>query len=144
MNLAFVALKAFPQWNRRIITERDIQRVCKKKCVHIVEGKVGVPGLYIPYAGFAFIVIDPDLPPAMRLWVLLHELAHHLLHVPGLQLFDKRYKTKADFEANFIAAIGAITLEMVMTKLPGEIQEEYGYPKELTDLRKWIYDNYRI
>jgi hypothetical protein len=61
-----------------------------------------------------------------------------------MQLFDKRYKTKADFEANFIAAIGAITLEMVMTKLPSEIQEEYGYPKELTDLRKWIYDNYRI
>ncbi|HEX8746841.1 MAG TPA: ImmA/IrrE family metallo-endopeptidase [Pyrinomonadaceae bacterium] len=140
--IQFIAKKAFTDWNERVLTERDIRRVAKKKGVQIVEGDVGVPGLYIVYGGVPFIVVHPDLTPAMRLWVLFHELAHHLFHVPGLQLFDSRYETKADYQANVIAAVALIPLTLMQRLTYGEIQEEYGYPKELMDFRLQVYEDY--
>lgn len=116
MILHLLAQKAFPYWNKRAITERDIRRYCKKKGIQIVEGKFGAAGLHTPYGGYSFIVIDPDLKGVMRLWVLLHELAHFLLHAPGIQLFDRSYESKMDYEANFVAAVGMIPLSWVQTK----------------------------
>jgi Zn-dependent peptidase ImmA (M78 family) len=142
MILHLVAQKAFPEWNKQSINERDIRRVCKKKGVRIVEGDVGREGLYIIYRGIPFIVIHPGLSGPMRLWVLLHELFHHLLHVPGLQLFDSRFKTKADYEANLLAAVSLIPLYMVKTKTFAELEEDFGFPKELLWIRKEVYERY--
>lgn len=143
MILHLLAQKAFPHWNRQPITERDIRWYCRRKGIRIVEGKVGAPGLYTTYEGYAFIVIDPELTGVMRLWVLLHEVSHHLLHVPGLQLFDRKYESKADYEANFISAVGMITLEWIKTKSFAELLEE-GYPEDLLWFRKSIYEQFKI
>lgn len=100
-------------------------------------------GLYTVYGGIPFIVLRPGLHPVWRLWVLLHELAHHLLHAPGRQLFDKYFETKAAHEANFIATIGMLTLEEIQTKSSNELLEE-GYPRELLLLRREYYERYRM
>ena len=144
MNLHLVAQKAFPHWNKRVVTERDVRRVCHNKGVRIVEGKTGVSGLYVVYRGVPFIVIDPDLGWPLCLWVLLHELAHHLLHVPGLQFFDNRFESKADYEANFIAAVALMPLDLIKRLTFAEIQDEYGYPSELMWFRKEIYEQFGI
>jgi Zn-dependent peptidase ImmA (M78 family) len=142
--IQFLAQKAFPHWNTRIVTEREVRAYCKKKGVQIVEGDVGVEGLYVIYGGVPFIVLHPALKGAMRLWVLLHELAHHLSHVPGMQLFDKSYESKADFQANFIAAVAMIPLPLMEKMTYGEIQEEYDYPTELMEIRRYIYAEFKI
>ncbi len=143
MNLPLVALKAFPFWNKRTVTEQDLQNYCKRNGIHIAEGKIDVPGLYVINEGVPFIVIDPDLKGFMRAWVLLHELAHHLLHAPSMQLFDKRFETKADREANFIAAVALLPCAVLETKNFADLLEE-GYPAELLWLRKEIYEQFRI
>lgn len=143
MNLPFLAIRAFPHWNKRPVTEREVRHYCARRGVRIVEGDVGVPGLYTVYGGVPFIVIHPALAPAWRLWVLLHELAHHLLHAPGTQLFDRYFETKADHEANFIAAIGMLTLPEIQTKTFNELLEE-GYPHELLLLRREYFERYKM
>jgi Zn-dependent peptidase ImmA (M78 family) len=139
--IQFVAQKAFPHWNTLPITERDVRRIARKRGAQIVEGKVGVLGLYIIYGGVPFIVIDPDLNGPMRLWVLLHELAHHLLHVPGLQLFDHRFETKADSEANLLAAVAMIPRSWIETKSFADLLEE-DYPRDLLWVRKEIFEQH--
>ncbi|MDX6696065.1 MAG: IrrE N-terminal-like domain [Blastocatellia bacterium] len=143
MILHLLAQRAFPYWNKRPITERDIRRYCKRKGIVIVEGKVGSLGLYTPYGGYPFIVVDPSLQGPLRLWVLLHELAHHLLHVPGLHLFDRNFESKADYQANFIAAVAMIPLSWVQTKSFADLLEE-GYPEDLLWFRKGSYEQFKI
>lgn len=143
MFLYYLGKKYFPRLGERPVTERDVRRVAKKVGVEIVEGDVGVPGMYLPYGGAFFIVIHPALTGVMRLWVLMHELSHHLLHDTGMQLFDRRFEMKADRQANFISALGLLTTQMVQTKTLAELLEE-GYPRELLWLRKEIYEQFKV
>lgn len=129
--------------NERPVTERDVRRVAGRVGVEIVEGDVGVPGLYLPYGGAFFIVIHPALPGVMRLWVLMHELSHHLLHDTGMQMFDRRFETKADRQANFISALALLPTPTVKTRSFAELLEE-GYPRELLWFRKEIYEQFKI
>lgn len=139
----YLAKKYFPHLNERPVTEREIRRVAKKVGVEIVEGDVGPPGLYLPYGWAFFIVIHPGLTGVMRLWVLMHELSHHLLHDAGMQLFDPRFETKADRQVNFISALALLPLEVVKTKTFSELLEE-GYPRELLWLWKEIYEQSKV
>ena len=60
-----------------------------------------------------------------------------------MQLFDRRFETKADHQANFISALSLLTTEAVKTKTLAELLEE-GYPRELQWLRKEIYEQFEI
>ena len=143
MFLYYLAKKYFPHLGERPVTERDVRRVAKRVGVEIVEGDVGVPGMYLPYGWAFFIVIHPGLTGVMRLWVLMHELSHHLLHDTGMQLFDSRFRTKADHQANFISALSLLPLLTIQTKTFAELLEE-GYPRELLWRRKEIYEQFKI
>ncbi len=138
-----VAQRALPRFNRRVHTERDLLLVCQRNGVTVAEAYTGELGLYIVHEGRPFIILQPGLRGGLRAWVLAHELGHFLLHAPTASTFTISMKRKADFEANIIAAILLMPLQLVRTALPGEIQERFGYPRELTDFRKAVYEWFR-
>jgi Zn-dependent peptidase ImmA (M78 family) len=138
-----VAQRAMPRFNRRVYTERDLLLLCRRFGVIVIEAYTGELGLYFVHEGKPFIFLQPGLRGGLRVWVLAHEFAHFLLHAPSASTFTISMKRKADFEANIIAALLLIPLSLVRTLLPGEIQEMYGYPRELTDIRKAVYEWFR-
>jgi Zn-dependent peptidase ImmA (M78 family) len=138
-----VAQRAMPRFNRRVHTERDLLLLCRRHGVGVVEAYTGALGLYIVHEGKPFIVLQPGLRGGLRAWVLAHEFAHFLLHAPNASTFTTSMKRKADFEANIIAALLLIPLQLVRTVLPSEIQERFGYPRELTEIRKAVYEWFR-
>lgn len=143
MNLDLLALRAFPYWNSRPITERDALRFLRKKVLLVESDKAEVPGLFTEYEGYLFIVIHPSLRGYNRLWVLLHEIGHFLFHTPTMQCFDPRYELKADFEANMFAAVALIPFEWFETRSDSDILED-GIPRDLLAFRKNVFERYAI
>lgn len=86
-----------------------------------------------------FILINPALSGADRLWVLFHEIGHFLLHDLVLANFSKSLLRKSDAEANYIAARAMIPVWMIETLRPDQIELEYGYSKDLIKIRMGIY-----
>src|SRR4051794_30586406 len=125
-----VAQRAMPRFNRRVHTERDLLLLCRRNGVNVAEAYTGELGLYVIYDDKPFIILQPELPGGLHAWVLAHEFAHFLLHAPNASTFTTSMRRKADFEANIIAALLLIPLQLVRTLLPSELQERFGYPRE--------------
>lgn len=132
-----------PGLNRRVYTEHDLLKLCRRHGIVICEAYTGHLGLYLIYNGAPFIILQPGLSAGLRLWVMMHEFAHFLLHAPNASTFTASMERKADFEANIIAALALMPFQMVKTALPGEIQEAFGYPRELMNIRKDVYEWFR-
>lgn len=141
---------ALPFWNEKVFAERDFEAYCRTNRIAVVEHKTKFSGEYLLVHNRPVIVLDPHLIKAKRLWVWAHEIAHHLLHHPYSQFFGGTQRArnlfveKLDFQANFIAAIALVPLLLVKTKSFGEINDEFGYPRELLNLRKDYYERYKI
>lgn len=141
MFLTNLLKKHFPKWNKVIHTEDDAREFCKKNKVCICETTKVNFGKYTQYKGYDFILINPKLSPAMRLWVLWHEIAHFLLHSPETSNFSQSTIRKNDREANWVAAILLMPKNLIKNKTRTALQEEYGYLAELIEIRKYIIDN---
>lgn len=149
MNLLAPTIKRYiPHWNESPLTEADLYRLCRKLKVKIIEIPLSVPGFFMQVGNKRLLYLNSRLRGVAWLHAALHELGHALLHTPPTgtvaYFFRLPPNSKREHEAEVFAAIALIPLQFVLSKLPWEIQEEYGYPTELIDLRKWIYDNYRI
>lgn len=149
MNLLAKAIKAYaPAWNARPLTEDDFYRLCRKLRVKVVEIPLCVPGLFMQVGNRRFLYVNSRLRGVEWLRAAFHELGHAFLHSPPTgtvaYFFRLPPNSKREHEAEAFAAIALIPLRLVLSKLPWEIQEEYDYPTDLIELRKWIYDNYRI
>ncbi len=142
--LSSLAKKKIVGWNQKIFTEENFYQICEAEKVSVVEWKIKPRGEYLIHEGFPFIILRPNLNPQWRSWVCWHELAHHFLHSPGHYLFNRSNARKVDFEANFVASIALIPTFLTKTKTMAEIIEEYNYPIRLIELRKQIYDYYKI
>jgi len=137
--------KRIPEWNEKVFTEGDFERLCEAELVRVIETDVlRSKGEYISQHGFAFILIRQGLPKIQKLWVGLHELGHHLMHYPVPHRFSKGIVRRMDREANYFAAIALMPTQMILQTSFSEIAEETGYSKELLLIRKEIYDAYKI
>jgi Zn-dependent peptidase ImmA (M78 family) len=76
-----------------------------------------------------------------------HELAHHLLHAPDnspVALFYHLHSNKKEeFEAKAFMALALVPKFLVETKTVGDLQEEFGYSRELLSFRKELYELYK-
>ncbi len=142
--LSSLARKKIIGWNEKVFTEEDFSQICEAEKVSVVEWKIKPRGEYLIHEGFPFIVLRPNLKSRWRSWVCWHELAHHFLHYPGHYLFNQSNARKVDFEANFVASVALIPTKLVLSLTFSEIAEEYNYPNRLIELRKQIYDYYKI
>jgi Zn-dependent peptidase ImmA (M78 family) len=136
--------KKFPQWNQFVCSEETARELCFEEKVRVVEAQIRARGEYLIYRQVPFIIIKNNLPSKWRAWVLWHELAHHWLHHPGNYKFHKTVIRKFDFEANFVAAIALIPTMLLELMTLEEIAAEFNYPTELLEVRRKIYEYYRI
>lgn len=138
--------KKVPVWNDLIFNEDAVDHLIQILELPIVEDEnAKAKGEYcVDDDGFSFIILKPNLKNPLKVWIILHEIGHHLLHHPVPHKFSKGTKRKMDWQANYFAAIALIPTKLVESKTFGEIEEEYNYPKALINLRKRIYDIHRI
>lgn len=142
--LSNLAQKKIENWNKSVLTIEDGEMFCYKNGVRLITAPIASRGEYTVYKKIPFIIIRENLNPKWKTWVLWHEIAHHILHYPGNYLFSSSSARKIDFEANFVAAVALMPLSIIGQLTVSEIIAEYGYPKEIIEIRKLIYDNYRI
>ena len=131
------------EWNIRVFTDDDFHQFCDAEGVSAFECPMRIPGAYCVYDGSPVIFINRDQPADRKLFVKFHELAHHWLHYPGVQFFLNTH-TKVETEANIVAACALIPVTILTVKSESEIISEYGYSRELFNLRSEIYRTWRI
>jgi Zn-dependent peptidase ImmA (M78 family) len=139
-----LALKALADWNKRVLTEWDALEFCRLNNIRIVEDPIRMFGSIEFYKGYVFIIINPGLRKAMRLWVLWHEIGHFILHDAQEGEFSTSIHSKVEAEANFVAAIALMPRPMVEGKSMKEIYSETGYRHELIEIRHAIMEGYGV
>lgn len=80
---------------------------------------------------------------AERLFIAFHELAHHWLHPPGIQMFHG-FGRRVEFEADVVAACALIPKTVLTHYWPSEIAELHGYTYDLVNFRCEVFDRWRI
>jgi Zn-dependent peptidase ImmA (M78 family) len=138
------------RWNRRAFTEEDFRRIRRREQIELIEYPLsGSLGFYVAGGGRRFIAIDSRLRGVRRLYVLLHELAHHFLHVPpdvtAAHFFRLRPDTKQEHEAEVFAAV-ALLPEPLLRRLlsEGADLEEEGFTKDVVEFRLKVLDLYGV
>lgn len=136
-----LAHRRLNDWNQRIHTEDDALKFCRRHRIRIVEDPDEEYGQIVWYEGFAFILINPFLAIGMRTWVLFHEIGHYLLHAPASGRFSKLIESKADYEANAVAAVAMMPKAAITGKTFAEVAAEFEYPIELIQIRDHLVRN---
>lgn len=130
-----LAKEKIKDWGEIVLDENQALEFCRRNKIYIVEDSRQKFGKLKYYRDYVFILINPKLGAVMRLWVLWHEIGHFCLHAPVTASFSKSTVRKLDREANYVAAIAMIPLHVILFETPEEIQEQYGYPMELIQIR---------
>jgi Zn-dependent peptidase ImmA (M78 family) len=137
-------------WNERAFTEEHALRICRRLKIKVIEYPLsGARGSYMKVGGRALITVDSRLRGVPRLYVLLHELAHHLLHVPPdvtvAYFFRLRPHTKQEFEAEAFAAVALLPEPLLRRMLKGDEDfEEAGFTKDIVELRLKVLSLYGV
>lgn len=95
-------------WNKRLLTFADFEQLAACLGITILRENTSTPGICFERAGRTFIGLSSRLY-GVRLWFTAwHEMAHCLLHAPGLRCFSPGYVSKAEAEAEAIAVCALI------------------------------------
>lgn len=74
--------KHFPFLGERAVTEADLFEICERRGVEVVFAHEIRAGIYVHRAGRDHIFLNAMLHGQSLVYVLSHEIAHMLLHVP--------------------------------------------------------------
>ena len=143
MRRGLIKSRTPPEWNVRVLTEDDFYQYCDEARVIVRETQLEKRGLYMPIDGVPHIFLNDTLRGVERLYISFHELAHHWLHPPGIQMFHA-FRHITETEADIVAACALIPATVLTHYWPTEIAEIYGYPHRLVTLRCEVHDRYKI
>jgi Zn-dependent peptidase ImmA (M78 family) len=137
-------------WNKRAFTEEDVLRICRRERIELVDYPTsGSLGFYMTCRGRHFITVDSRLRGVRRLYVLLHELAHHFLHAPpgayAAHFFRLRPDSKQEYEAEVFAAV-ALLPEPLLRRIiaeGGDFEGE-GFTRDVVEFRLKVLDRYGV
>jgi Zn-dependent peptidase ImmA (M78 family) len=125
------------------LTQDDFDYYCDRAGIIVREVSLELPGLYICRDGRPQIFLSDELRGAERLFIAFHELAHHWLHPPGIQMFHG-FGTRVELEADAVAACALIPKTVLTHYWPSELADLYGYAHDLVNFRCEIFDRWRI
>lgn len=131
-------------WNERVFGEEDFDRICEAEGVFVLEFDVDSYGTYSLVNGSPTIIINPRVLPRSRLWVYAHEVGHSLLHYGSPCAFTYGGLSKAERQADLVAACALIPRALLEHSTPWEIHDDYRYPIELCELRQRFYKELAI
>ncbi len=135
--------------NRRVFSLDDVYRICEELSVKIEESEIEQEGFYLKIQGNATIYVNNNLRGLRWLYVVLHELAHHLLHASNYQnaafFCLDRQDSKQHHEADAFALLAMLPEPFLRRLLAGDLLNELeDYPKELVIKRLRLLDLYGV
>lgn len=135
-------------WNKRVLTEDDFDRLCRRERIKVVEMPLLVSGFYMVRYGRRQIYLDSRPTGVRRLEAALHELGHHYLHAPlptsSVRFFRLRPGTKEEYEADVFASVALMPAALFRKMAPAEVEEGYGYPRETVEFRLKVLELYGV
>lgn len=133
-------------WNRRPLSEKDFNRLCKRLGILVIEDgseDMKRKGLYTEEDGVPIIFIRPELKGLERLWVLFHELGHYFLHAPATCFFSESTQHKAEHEASVFAAIALIPEQYVRQMYLWDLYDVDEFASKLFHIRLEVFETYQ-
>jgi len=135
-------------WNKRPLNEGDFYHLCKKHKIIVEEMPLRVSGFYYSVLGKHCIAIDSKLPPQKKLFVMFHEFAHFLLHVPEgtatANYHGVGHRTRKETEADAFALCALVPKNWIETRTVAEMIEHEGIPVEILKERLGIYEKHGL
>ena len=135
-------------WNKRALTEDDFHRLCRRFKITVQEMPLSVGGFYYCMKRRHFIVVDSKLPPRKKLFVMFHEFAHFLIHVPDTGVTASFHgigkKTRKEMEADAFALCSLIPRIWIETRSGQETLEDEGIEPDVLLQRIEIYKRFEI
>lgn len=148
MNMSYIlsqiAKKKIPKWNEKVLDMEDFETLCEAEEVRVLETSAKHKGEYCIYRNQPFILLKKNLKPNLKTWIAWHELAHHFLHYPATHHFSRSTFRRMDREANFVAAIALMPSSLVKNLTMAEIIGDYEYPIALVEIRKEIFEEFKL
>lgn len=135
--------------NRHVFSVDDVRRLCQKEGVEIVEADIEQDGFYLKCLGTPTIYVSCRLRGLRWLYVVLHELAHHLLHASDYQnaafFCIEGQDSKQHHEAEAFALLAMLPESFLRRLLAGDLLNELeDYPKEIIKRRLRLLDIYNV
>ena len=135
--------------NRHVFSESDVRRLCEESGLEIKESDIEQKAFYVKFQGKATLYVNRDLRGIRWLYVVLHELAHHLLHAVNQQnaayFFIEGQDSKQHHEAEAFALMAMLPEPFLRRLLAGDLYDEMGdYPKEIVEKRLKLLDLYGV
>lgn len=137
-------------WNTKIFSPEDFYRLCRRERprVRVHEIPLQVPGFLMVIKGVPHIYINDHLRGVAWLKVALHELGHYYLHTPPDAYSSSFYMvtphTKEEHEAEAFALVAMIPEQLLRAALTWQIEEAYGFPREIIEARVRVLDLYGV
>lgn len=135
-------------WNKRVLTTKDFDTLCRRERIKTVEMPLRVPGFYMVCHGRRQIYLDSRLSGVRRLEAGLHELGHHYLHAPSptssVRFFRLRPDTKEEWEADVFASVALMPATLFQAMTPSEVEEGYSYTREMVEFRLKVLKMYGV
>lgn len=135
-------------WNKRPLTEADFYKLCKKHKITVQEMPLSVSGFYYCVMRRHFIAIDSKLPRPRKLFVMFHEFAHFLFHVPDsgttANFHGIERKTRKEIEADAFALCAVIPRSWIESGKMEEIATDENLPESILLERLKLFENYGI
>lgn len=135
-------------WNKRPLTEADFHRLCRRHKVAVQELPLKVSGFYYSMLGRHYIAVSSDLSPQRKLFVMFHEFAHFLFHVPDTGTTANFHgiggKTRKETEADAFALCALMPLTWIEADRLAEFAEDAGCSLEMVQERIRIYDRFAL
>lgn len=147
MNLSLSKIKKLDVgWNERPLTEADFFSLCRRFKITVEEMPLRVSGFYYFVMGRHFIAIDSKLPREKKLFVMFHEFAHFLLHVPqGNATADYHgvgRKTRKEKQADAFALCALIPKKHLASAEHNDLATEFA--ADLIRERLELFERYGI
>lgn len=125
-------------FNHRPLTYPVFEDTSRALGVEVLRADTPTPGMYFVQRGKPFIGLSTRLSGVQLWYVAWHEMAHHLLHAPGLRCFSPRSVSKAEAEADDIALCAVIDDETLYRIIAfGELHD---FPQKMMKARMKILE----
>jgi Zn-dependent peptidase ImmA (M78 family) len=135
-------------WNERPLSESDFYALCRRFGITVDEMPLSVGGFYYCVMGRHFIALNSGSPPAKKLFVMFHELAHYLMHAPNLNETASYHgvgrQTRKEYEADVFATIALLPQTLIDSKTAAELVDHEGFDPEFVKERLRIMKRYGL
>ena len=135
-------------WNDRPLSEVDFYAFCRRNKITVQELPLRVSGFYYSMLGRHFIAIDSRLTARKRLFVMFHELAHYLMHVPDDNATASYHgigrQTRKEREADAFALVALIPRTWLETRSPEEMVAEEGVTVDEMAARYALFETHGV